>query len=347
LGATPTSRTIYAGQSAVYTININRDNYANKVTLSASNLPANTTASFNPNPTTGKSSTLTLTTTANTPAGTYQIKVGGSASGISIAPINVTLIVNPAPITLAAIPTTQSVIAGQSVSYDLQIKRTNYDGPITLSVEGLPSGVTVSFKPNPIYGNTGTMRVYSHLLPFVSNRFAFHIIATARDFTTTVPLIYMVNCGIHWLDQFGSNQGDHARDVVVDSSGNVYVVGDTFDPAQNTFDVWVAKYDSSGQQEWFTPFATNVEDRATEVAVDSMGNVFVGGYTFGTFPNNVSQGGFDFWIAKYDSTGIQQWVKQSGTVAEDGSGGFEIRREIILFSNTILDCCVLVYPTRL
>jgi hypothetical protein len=87
LSVTPSSRTITYGQSTTYTVNLNRNNYAQKVTLSAQNLPVGTTASFNPASPTGNTSTLTVTSSA-TGSGwmTRDIEVHGVASGIKISP---------------------------------------------------------------------------------------------------------------------------------------------------------------------------------------------------------------------------------------------------------------------
>jgi hypothetical protein len=335
LSAIPTSRTIYAGQSATYTINIARNNYTGNVTLNASNLPTGATYLFSPNPTTGKISILTVTTKTSTPTGTFQIKVSGSATGITIAPINVTLVVNPAPsVTMSAIPATQSIIAGQSVTYKIKLARTNYDGPVTLSAANLPAGITASFEPNPVYSNESTMRIYSHGLPHVWKDYDFSIKATIRNgLVTDLPIRLIANCAIVWVEQFGTTQidvhpsgtGDTYQSVAVDSSGNSYVVGDTYVPGQAS-EVWVAKYNSFGQQEWFKSFGApgEFDDRVLDVAVDSSGYVFLGGYTNGEFPGNANQGGFDFWIAKYDSAGSQLWIRQDGTLREDGANGFEI-----------------------
>ena len=339
LSATPTSRTINAGQSTTYTININRDNYTGSVTLSASNLPKDATFSFNPNPTTGKSSTLTITTKTTTPTGTYQIKVSGSATGLSIAPINAALTIKPTPsVTITAIPATQSIIAGQSTSYRLQFARSNYTGPITLSVSGLPNGISAVFEPNPANGDSSAMRIYSHGYPHVQGEIFPIIRAVIVDGPISEYRVRtLINCGIEYVEQFGSNAADIVKDVAVDGSGNIYVVGDTIgtidpnncnnDPQQchqGVTDVWVAKYNAAFQRQWIRQLGTNNEDRVTEVAVDTAGNVFMGGYTDGIMPNNSPIGGFDFWIAKYDGSGVRQWVAQSGSIVEDGAGGFEI-----------------------
>lgn len=64
LGATPSSQTVAAGASTNYTVTISRQaGFADNLTFSVSGLPAATTATFSPNPTSGNSSTMTVTTT--------------------------------------------------------------------------------------------------------------------------------------------------------------------------------------------------------------------------------------------------------------------------------------------
>src|SRR6478672_2262563 len=65
LGSTPSSQTVAAGASTSYTVAISRQaGFADNLTFSVTGLPGATTASFSPNPTTGNSSTMTVTTTA-------------------------------------------------------------------------------------------------------------------------------------------------------------------------------------------------------------------------------------------------------------------------------------------
>lgn len=66
LTSTPSSQTISAGASTSYTVTISRTaGFADNLTFSAAGLPAAATASFSPNPTSGNSSTMTVTTTAH------------------------------------------------------------------------------------------------------------------------------------------------------------------------------------------------------------------------------------------------------------------------------------------
>ena len=65
LTPTPSSQTVSAGGSTSYTVNISRSaGFANTLTFTASGLPAAASASFSPNPTSGNSSTMIVTTTA-------------------------------------------------------------------------------------------------------------------------------------------------------------------------------------------------------------------------------------------------------------------------------------------
>jgi len=65
LGSTPSSQTVSAGASTNYTVTISRSaGFGDNLTFSVTGLPGATTASFSPNPTTGNSSTMTVTTTA-------------------------------------------------------------------------------------------------------------------------------------------------------------------------------------------------------------------------------------------------------------------------------------------
>jgi hypothetical protein len=97
LSATPPSQNVTAGHSTTYTATIAPLNGFNgTVTLSASGLPANAMASFNPaTVTTSGSSTMTVTTTANTPTGTSTLTIKGTSGGLTQS-ATVSLVVNSA-----------------------------------------------------------------------------------------------------------------------------------------------------------------------------------------------------------------------------------------------------------
>ena len=125
-----------------------------------------------------------------------------------------------------------------------------------------------------------------------------------------------------WLKQFGSSAGDVANGIAVDASGNSYITGDTNGtlPGQTSAggaDAFLAKYDSSGNQVWLKQFGGSADDIGSAVAVDGSGNSYVTGYTTGTLPGEIASGMDDAFLAKYDSSGNQVWLRQFGTPAQD------------------------------
>ena len=152
LSASPASQAVTPGGSTSYSVAINpTGGFASQVTLSVSGLPGGGSGSFTPNPATA-SSTLSVTTSKSTPAGTYTLKVTG-VSGALTRTITVALVVGaPALLdfTLSASPASQAVTAGGSTSYSVAINPAGgFAGQVTLSVSGLPSGGSGSFTPNP------------------------------------------------------------------------------------------------------------------------------------------------------------------------------------------------------
>ncbi len=83
LSASPSSQTISRGSSTTYTVTITpAAGFAGSVSLSVSGLPHRTIGTFSSNPTTG-SSILTITTSSNTPPGTYELTITGVSNGLT------------------------------------------------------------------------------------------------------------------------------------------------------------------------------------------------------------------------------------------------------------------------
>lgn len=93
LSATPSSQTVVQGAATGYTLNITRTGgFTGGVTFSVSGLPSGATGSFSPNPATGASSTLTVSTATTTPTGSFVVTITG-VSGTLMRTTSVTLVV--------------------------------------------------------------------------------------------------------------------------------------------------------------------------------------------------------------------------------------------------------------
>ena len=150
--------------------------------------------------------------------------------------------------------------------------------------------------------------------------------------------------GAHqWTTTFGGTGYDGGDGVAVDDSGNVHVAGwftGTVDfgagnvTSNGGTDVFVTKLNSSGVHQWTTTFggtssdwigATSEEGGA--VAVDGSGNVHVAGrfgrtVNFGA-GNVTSNGGYDVFVTKLNSSGVHQWTTTFGgtLTGNDDFGG--------------------------
>ncbi|MBI4750479.1 MAG: IPT/TIG domain-containing protein [Acidobacteria bacterium] len=160
LSTNPTSQTVQAGEVAQYSIRLNRNNFDGEVKLGIGTLPAGVTARFDPDRTTGNSSQLTLQVGVSTPGGTYQIPVGGLATGATISGTTLMLIVNTAPqasVTISVSPPSRTLTLGGSASFSINLARMNYTGAVSLSAAGLPTGVTAVFNPESTLGNSANL----------------------------------------------------------------------------------------------------------------------------------------------------------------------------------------------
>ncbi|MBK7446017.1 MAG: SBBP repeat-containing protein [Ignavibacteria bacterium] len=109
-----------------------------------------------------------------------------------------------------------------------------------------------------------------------------------------------------WVQRYNGpgNYADAARSIAVDGLGNVYVTGSGTGSGTGV-DYATIKYNSSGDSVWVKRYNSNGNsvDAVSKMAVDGSGNVYVTGYSAG------SGTGYDYATIKYNSSGVQQWVK--------------------------------------
>jgi nitrogen regulatory protein PII-like uncharacterized protein len=160
------------------------------------------------------------------------------------------------------------------------------------------------------------------------------------------------------------NDLDNAYSVFVDSGGNVYVSGTFWSTTlgfksgltltnRGGYDYFLVKYDSGGTAQWATNPASGTGtsyDFSLSLAVDSSNNVYLAGYSNSTtlgFGNSISltnRGNNDFFVVKYNSSGVAQWARgaqaSTGTSSENAYSVFVDSSSNIYvagyFSSTIL-----------
>ncbi len=155
LSATPSSLTVQQGNQGSSTISSTiSGGFNSAISLSASGVPAGTTVSFSPQtiPAPGSgSSSMTLSVGASTAAGTYPITITGNGGGLQrTATVTLTVTSDPS-FTLSAAPSSLTVQQGNQGSSTITSTLVGgFNGAISLSASGVPSGTTVTFNPQTI-----------------------------------------------------------------------------------------------------------------------------------------------------------------------------------------------------
>jgi hypothetical protein len=148
-----------------------------------------------------------------------------------------------------------------------------------------------------------------------------------------------------WAVGFGGDGAVSIEAVAVDPSGRVFVAGTLRGAA--TFgglplasaggdDALLAKVDATGDVLWAARFGDAADQRATALATDPAGNVFVAGDVEGAIDLGggalTSAGARDVFVAKWTGDGLPLWSQIFGdatdqrleAMAEDTSGGVVI-----------------------
>jgi uncharacterized delta-60 repeat protein len=100
------------------------------------------------------------------------------------------------------------------------------------------------------------------------------------------------------------NQHDEIESMAVDAAGNVYVTGYSFSDETHV-DYATIKYNSAGVRQWVARYDFNHSwDQASAIAIDGAGNVYITG------PSHNYGIADDYATIKYNSSGVQQWVKR-------------------------------------
>jgi hypothetical protein len=120
------------------------------------------------------------------------------------------------------------------------------------------------------------------------------------------------------------------KSTTTDAAGNVYVTGYFYSPTatfgstvlinNGSTDVFVVKYNSTGQVIWATSAGSSGADYGNGIAVDGTGCYIIGNFS-GNFLGLINNGGSDVFVIKYNSTGQVVWATGAGSSSDDSGNG--------------------------
>jgi hypothetical protein len=142
-----------------------------------------------------------------------------------------------------------------------------------------------------------------------------------------------------WARNVGSSSGgDYAAGIAVDASSNIYfdgyyggnmTVGTTTLAYSGYYDAFVAKYNSAGTVLWSNRISGTDAEYLYDITLDGNANAYVAGtyagtvVTAGTYTiaNTVPGPNTNVFVAKYNSSGVVQWLTNASGAGNEWSFG--------------------------
>jgi hypothetical protein len=195
IAASPSSRSTVQGGNVPYTASISPLNgFSDVVNLSVSGLPSGASASFVPTSITGSgSSTLTVTTAASTPVGTYTLSINGASPTLNHL-VNVTLTVTSAgDFSLSDSPTTLQISRGGKGTDTVSVAALHgFTGTVSLSLSGLPSRTSASWNPSTVSGSGSSTLTIQANKPARTGTYNLKITGTSGNLVHSISLTLVV-----------------------------------------------------------------------------------------------------------------------------------------------------------
>ncbi|KKK96573.1 hypothetical protein LCGC14_2661420, partial [marine sediment metagenome] len=122
-----------------------------------------------------------------------------------------------------------------------------------------------------------------------------------------------------WSNAWGGSEEDLGFEIALDYFGNVFIMGWTLSYGAGSEDVFLLKYNSSGNLLWNNTWGGSGYEYAYEIALDASGNTCITGVTSSYGPGHSA-----VFLLKYDSSGNLMWDKTWGGSANDYGKGIAL-----------------------
>jgi len=172
----------------------------------------------------------------------------------------------------------------------------------------------------------------------------YHLLATLFIFLT--PSFFFAQTPTwQWAKSAGQTGAEAGASTAIDGNGDVYATGSftsvtlTFgtnslvNTSASTADIFIVKYDATGNVLWAKNFGGIDGDLGNSVTVDANNNVYLTGWftsasiTFGsTTLNNSGTSSSDIFVVKFDPLGNVVWAKSAGGTSTDR--GYDVTTDV-------------------
>ncbi|MFX1389140.1 MAG: hypothetical protein ACFE9Z_03645 [Promethearchaeota archaeon] len=117
-----------------------------------------------------------------------------------------------------------------------------------------------------------------------------------------------------WYRTWGSFEDEECMDMIIDNSGNIFLAGNTIKYADTYFDMFLLKYNSTGDLIFNRTWGTADYEECFGIELDDFGNIYLAGSK-----ESYGAGERDMCVVKYDNTGDYIWQCTWGLEYSDDS----------------------------
>jgi len=153
------------------------------------------------------------------------------------------------------------------------------------------------------WGDTGSDTAYDFKIDENGN---FYTVGSTTSYGGSDADVYLCKLNstgsLIWNITWGGSLSDGGTSLELDSSGNIYVAGYTTSYAVAGTDYLIAKFNNSGDIQWYKTYNFYSNDRAYGIDLDSDLNLYVAGTIIESDGNDE-----DSCLVKYNSSGDYQW----------------------------------------
>ena len=216
------------------------------------------------------------------------------------------------------------------------------------------------------FGGTGTDVGLSIATDLIGNIYTTGYFAGSADFKPGLGSNFLTSNGGYdvfvqklnpngnfiWAKGMGGSTFDYGRSISVDSSGNVYLIGDfrgtadffsgsgaVYLTSRGSSDVFIQKFNTSGIFVWVKQMGGVGTDVGQAITTDSFGNIYSTGYFEGTAnfdpgvgtANLTSNGSSDVFVHKLNPLGDFIWAKSMGGTGTEGSNDIAIDHSMNIY----------------
>lgn len=144
--------------------------------------------------------------------------------------------------------------------------------------------------------------------------------------TSAYVVKYSSEGNLVWEKNLGGSNSEYLQSLIQTKDQKYVIAGYTNsndidvsgNHGTNTYDFWILKLDNTGKLLWQKCFGGSGDEKAYSIQQTSDGGFIVAGKDSSSDGNvTISQGGFDGWVIKLDSSGNLQWQKSVGGSKND------------------------------